>query len=72
MICIDCKEAGDALQDGKPEEAAIFHNLCRGGTWCDCKHSLQLAMPELWYQTREAIDMVGRRDTAIYQPWGEI
>ena len=30
MICLNCRESED------PETR---HELCRGGTWCDCQHA---------------------------------
>lgn len=51
MICGDCQEAGKfnaaALKpqprmpkgsEGLLIQAQMWHNKCKGGTWCDCQH----------------------------------
>jgi hypothetical protein len=39
VICPPCRSAG-ALRISDPESARLLHFQCRGGTWCDCAHSL--------------------------------
>lgn len=41
MICKDC--------------TAQKHELCRGGTWCDCQHRVQNIPPEILESIDRAI-----------------
>jgi hypothetical protein len=52
-VCVPCTRAGiyvssarqltdPTVQEALQKNAAELHATCRGGTWCDCQHSVNI------------------------------